>query len=385
MRTPWPNRPVPPVSPGPPGPTGPPPAPQLQAAPGRGPGPPPGGGTLQWALPLSAIVLTLAAGFGFGLWQRGWWALLAIVFVCVVLLAQETEPRLPLRYRGAYQRLLALGFPLALLLTWEWLAGSGIVSARWFPPPSQIAVALWELTVTYDRFNRSSLLGRPWLAPAAFGESGWAGVEALVRESHVWATLSRVLGGFFIGAVPGVLVGMVMGLNRTVRMMLDTTMSAIYVLPKIAIFPILMLVFPNPFGEGPKIAVVAISAFFLVAISTMAGVQGVDKVYLEAGRNFGASRAQMLRHVILPGALPIVFSGLRLALGTALIVIVAVEFVRADRGVGFLIFYYWQVLVTPRMYAALVVVMALGVGLTGLLQWVERRAMPWRRGADGRL
>jgi NitT/TauT family transport system permease protein len=67
-----------------------------------------------------------------------------------------------------------------------------------------------------------------------------------------------------------------MGLNRTVRTMLDATMSAIYVLPKIAIFPILMLVFPDPFGEGPKVAVVAISAFFLVAISTMAGVQGID-------------------------------------------------------------------------------------------------------------
>ena len=339
---------------------------------------------MKLALPLGVIALTLTAGFAFDLWERGWWALLGIIFVCVVLLAQELEPRLPLRSRPAYQRVLALGFPLSLLLVWEWLAGSGIINARWFPPPSQIAVALWDLTVTYDRFNRSSLIGRPWLVPEMLAASGWAGVQELVRESHVWATLSRVLGGFAIGAAPGVLVGMVMGLNRTVRMMLDATMSAIYVLPKIAIFPILMLVFPNPFGEGPKIAVVAISAFFLVAISTMAGVQGIDKVYLEAGRNFGANRIQMFRHVILPGALPIVFSGLRLALGTALIVIVAVEFVRADRGVGFMIFYYWQVLVTPRMYAALVVVMALGVGLTALLQWFERRAMPWRRGGDGR-
>jgi ABC-type nitrate/sulfonate/bicarbonate transport system permease component len=342
------------------------------------------GGVLAWALPLAVLVATVAAGAVFGLWERAWFALLGVVFVCVVLLAQEVEARLPLRMRGVYQRVLALGFPVSLLLMWEWLAGSAILNPRWFPPPSQIAVALWELTVTYDRFNRSSLLGRPWLVPEMLSESGWAGVQALVRESHVWATLSRVLGGFVIGAAPGVLVGMVMGLNRTVRMMLDATMSAIYVLPKIAIFPILMLVFPNPFGEGPKIAVVAISAFFLVAISTMAGVQGIDKVYLEAGRNFGANRWQMFRHVILPAALPIVFSGLRLALGTSLIVIVAVEFVRADRGVGFLIFYYWQVLVTPRMYAALVVVMALGVGLTALLQWVERRAMPWRRGGDGR-
>jgi len=87
----------------------------------------------------------------------------------------------------------------------------------------------------------------------------------------------------------------------------------------------------------------------------------------------------MFRHVILPGALPIVFSGLRLALGTSLIVIVAVEFVRADRGVGYLIFYNWQVLSTAKMYAALVVVMVLGVALTALLQAVERRVMPWRR------
>jgi NitT/TauT family transport system permease protein len=331
-----------------------------------------------WRLPAALLVGTPLLGFIFGLWQGFWALLLLVIFVAVVMLAQELEPRLPLRALPWYQRTLAFGFPISLLLVWEALSGSGILNARWFPPPSQIAVALWELTVNYDRFNRSSLLGRPWLIPEMVAASGWDGFRALVRESHVWATLSRVFGGFLIGALPGVLLGMVMGLNRTVRMMLDATMSAIYVLPKIAIFPILMLVFPNPFGEGPKVAVVAISAFFLVAISTMAGVQGIDKVYLEAGRNFGANRFQMFRHVILPAALPIIFSGLRLALGTALIVIVAVEFVRADRGVGFLIFYYWQVLVTPRMYAALVVVMALGVGLTALLQGVERRVMPWR-------
>ena len=87
----------------------------------------------------------------------------------------------------------------------------------------------------------------------------------------------------------------------------------------------------------------------------------------------------MLVHVILPGALPIIFSGLRLALGTSLIVIVAVEFIRAQVGVGFVIFYHWQVLLTDRMYAGLVVTMALGVGLTALLQSFERWAMPWRR------
>ncbi len=343
-----------------------------------------GAGLPGWLVPAVVLALIVASSqVFFEAWQRAWLVFAGVAFVCLVLVVQEIEPRVPIRYRGLYGKVLALGFPLLLLTMWEWLSTSGVLNARWFPPPSQIAVALWELTVTYDRFNRTSLIGRPWLVPERLASEGWAGVAALARESHVWATLSRVAFGFVLGATPGVVIGMVMGLNRTVRMMLDATMSAFYVLPKIAIFPILMLVFANPFGEGPKIAVVAISAFFLVAISTMAGVQGIDKVYLEAGRNFGANRWQMFRHVILPAALPIVFSGLRLALGTALIVIVAVEFVRADRGVGFLIFYNWQVLVTPRMYAALVVVMALGVLLTTILQWIERRVMPWRRSPEG--
>jgi ABC-type nitrate/sulfonate/bicarbonate transport system permease component len=160
--------------------------------------------------------------------------------------------------------------------------------------------------------------------------------------------------------------------------MLDTTLSAIYVLPKIAIFPLVMLVFDNPFGEGPKITVIAISAFFLVAFNTMTGVRNIDQVFLEAGKNYGANWHQMFRHIILPGAMPVIFTGLRLALGTALIVVVAIEFVRAKMGVGHLIYYYWQVLETDKMYAGLVVVMALGILLTYGLQWFERRLMPWR-------
>lgn len=314
-----------------------------------------------------------------GLWQGLWWAILFVDFIFVVLLAERVEKQVAYRHQDVYKRVLATGFPVLLLITWELLVGAGILSARWFPPPSRIAVALWDLVVTFDRFNKTSLLGRPWLIPSVYPQEGWNGALRLVTESHVLATLMRVLVGFTIGALPGVLLGMAMGLNKTVRTMLDSTISAIYVLPKIAIFPLMMLIFPNPFGEGPKIAVVAISAFFLVAISTMAGVRGIDAVYLEAGRNYGANRLQMLRHVIIPGALPIIFSGLRLALGTSLIVVVAVEFIRSQTGVGFLVFYYWQVLVTEKMYAGLFVVMALGVLLTYVLQWLERKVMPWRK------
>ncbi len=333
-------------------------------------------GGLVW--PVLAMLLLAVAATALGLWRTWWWALLAAEFTLLVFAAEALERRLPFRLQRTYQAALAWVFPLLALAAWEWLARSEILNPRWFPPPTRIAVALWDLIVNVDRFSGLSLIGRPWLLPARIAESGWAGVTATFAESHLWATLSRVLVGFAIGAAPGVLIGIVMGLNKTVRAMLDATMSAVYVLPKIAVFPLLMLVFADPFGEGPKVTVVAISAFFLVALSTMAGVQGIDPVLVQAGRNFGANRLQMFRHVILPGALPIVFNGLRLALGTALIVIVAVEFVRSQTGVGFLVYYHWQVLSTPKMYAALLVIMALGVGLTVLLQWVERRVMPWR-------
>lgn len=312
------------------------------------------------------------------LWNTLWWLGLSVNFTLIVLIASRLNDFIPLRHQKTYERILAIGFPIVILICWELLVAADILSARWFPPPSKIGGALWELTVEYDKFNKSSLIGRPWLIPQQFNESGIEGVQALFNESHVFATLIRVFAGFLFGAIPGVLIGVVMGLNKTIRNMLDTTLSAVHVLPKIAIFPIMMLIFPDPFGEGPKIAVIAISAFFLIVISTMTGVRDVDPVYLQAGQNYGANRQQMLWHIILPAALPVIFSGLRLALATALVVIVAVEFVRAKSGVGFVVYYNWQVLSTDKMYAGLVVVMLLGVFFTFGLQWLERRVMPWR-------
>jgi len=313
------------------------------------------------------------------LWEEHWWLGLSGDLVLVVVLADLVGREIPARYETLYERALAIGFPILLLVAWELIVRAEYLSPRWFPPPTRILAALWDLTVSYDRFNETSLFGRPWLVPQALVNGGWESAWRLFTESHVLTTLVRVFAGFFLGTVPGILLGMIMGMNRTVRAMLDTAMSAVYVLPKIAIFPIMMLIFPNPFGEGPKIAVVAISAFFLVAINTMVGVRDIDPVYIQAGRNYGANRWQLFRHVILPGALPVIFAGLRLALGTALIVIVAIEFVRAKKGVGFLTFYYWEVLLTDKMYAGLLVIMGLGVLLTQGLQWVQRKVMPWQR------
>lgn len=334
-------------------------------------------GRLLWPLAGLLIVnlaLTLAKG-----WAPLWWAAVAVDFVLLVFLAEAAGGRVSARRTRLYERTLAVGFPVLLLLAWELLVDGKILNPQWFPPPTQILKALWGLMTQFDTTTNTSLLGRPWLLPQALEGKGHLTLASLAGESHLYLTLMRVFVGFVIGAIPGVLLGVAMGMSRTVRNMIDSTLTAFYVLPKIAIFPIMMLIFPDPFGEGPKIAVVAISVFFVVTINTMVGVRDIDPVYLEAGRNYGATGFQMFRHVILPGAMPVIFAGLRLALGTALIVIIAVEFVRAQHGVGYLTYYYWQILAPEKMYAALVVVMLLGVALTWLLRRLEYLVMPWRR------
>lgn len=340
---------------------------------------------LQWSdiwkysLPALIFVCWNLALWLLDLWHSAWFIGLLVNFVFIVLVFEGIGRQIPVRYRKMYERALAWSFPALLLISWELIVTAGILNPRWFPPPSKVARALWSLSVQYDTFTKTSLLGRPWLIPQKFAESGWSGMLSLFTESHILTTLFRVFTGFFFGALPGIVVGVIMGINRTVRLMLDATMSAIYVLPKIAIFPIMMLAFSNPFGEGPKIAVVAIASFFLVAINTMAGVRDIDPVFIESGKNYGANRWQMFWHVIVPGAMPVISAGLRLALGTAIIATVAIEFVRAKKGAGFLILYYWEIMVPEKMYAALIVIMALGVLLSYGLHCVEKRIMPWKQ------
>ena len=334
----------------------------------------------RWQNVLLLIFLALwnLAFFIFGWWKGSWYIGLGMDFAIIVILLEHLGRHIPAKKQPLYERALSIGFPILLLLAWELLVRGGVLKALWFPPPSQIVRAIWDLSVTYEKFTQTSLLGRPWLIPSAFRAEGWAGVRALMAESHVLATLMRVLAGFLLGSIPGLILGAFMGMNRTVRVMLDPVISAVYVVPKITILPLMMLIF-SPFGETYKIVTVAIAAFFLVLINTMTGVRDIDPVYLEAGRNYGASGSKLFWHVIIPGALPVIFAGLRLALGTALIVIVAVEFVRAKKGVGYITWYYWEVMQTHNMYAGLVVTMILGVLLTLSLQWIQRLVMPWQR------
>lgn len=307
-----------------------------------------------------------------------WFAILLVDFVVIVALLQKASLFISAQKMGLFEKSVAVAFPFMLMGAWEILVWSGVLSADWFPPPTKIIGAIWKLSINYDEFTKTSLIGRPWLIPSVLMSDGWPGLKGLFQESHVIATVMRLLVGFVIGAVPGLVLGVIMGINRMIRTMLDPVISATYVVPKITILPLMMLIF-DPFGETYQIVTVAIGVFFLVLVNTMTGVRDIDPIYLEAGKNFGANRVQLFRHVIIPGALPFIFAGLRLGLGVGLVLVVAIEFLRGEKGVGYITWYYWEIMVVENMYAGLIIIMMLGVLTTFGLQALERCLLPWQK------
>jgi ABC-type nitrate/sulfonate/bicarbonate transport system permease component len=245
------------------------------------------------------------------------------------------------------ERWLSILSPVLLLLLWEALVRSHILDARYFPAPSAVFQALGELASS----------GELWL--------------------HVRVSLVRIALGFVIGAVPGISLGIAMGLNRWVRAILNPLVAATYPIPKTAILPLIMLVFG--LGEASKVALVAISVFFVLLINAMAGVQQIDPIYLDVGRNFRVSRLQFFRTIALPGALPFIMAGVKLGIGVSLIVIVVAEMVASRSGIGYLIWQSWTTLAVEQMYVGLVVISGLGLITSYGLDELERVVVPWKR------
>ena len=245
------------------------------------------------------------------------------------------------------ERALAILSPLAVLGLWQIASGMGLIDERYVPSPVAIARAGWALSISGE-------LGR-----------------------DVFDSLYRLAIGFVVGAVPGILIGIVMGLSRLVRAALDPIVAALYPIPKVAILPLLMLVFG--LGDASKIAVVAMSVLFLTIINTTVGVMQLDRIYFDVAQNFNTPWYKLFVRVILPGALPTIFAGLRISLGVSLVVLVGAEFVASRAGIGYLIWSSWETLMVENMFVGIIVITVLGVLSTFLLHECERLLIPWRR------
>lgn len=192
-----------------------------------------------------------------------------------------------------------------------------------------------------------------------------------VKES-----LIRILLGFIVGAVPGIIVGLIMGLSPVVRAFLNPIVSVLYPLPKSAILPIMILILGM--GNLSKIVFLGFSVFFLVLMNTITGVLSINPIYLDVAKNFGASKKDYYFRIALPSALPMVFTGMKLGLGLALVLIVLAEFVGASEGIGFLIWNSWQIFDISSMYVGLLVIAVLGYIMSSILDRIEKFFLPWK-------
>lgn len=235
---------------------------------------------------------------------------------------------------------------LLVLAAWELVCRTGIANIALFPAPSQIAPVLWQLIVSGD----------------------FAGPLA--------QTLWMLFIGYGIACVAGVTLGLLMGCNDYAYGLIEPLVEMIRPVPKPALIPAFVIFIG--IGPGMKITTVALAALFPVLISTLQGVRGVDPVMLGTARTLGCSRWDTLRKIIVPAALPMILTGMRVSLGMGLALVILAEMLAAETGVGFLILDLQRSFQVRPMYAWIAILAVTGLLLNIVFERIEDRAIPWR-------
>ena len=247
--------------------------------------------------------------------------------------------------RGMNWHRAGFAFPIVLLVLVEIAVRSGWLASNLVPAPSDVIASLLQL-----------------------------GPTRLLR--HIGASTARVFAGFAIGAAFAILVGAAMGLSRRLDALLDPTFQALRAIPSLAWVPVLLLWMG--IDEAPKITLVAIGAFFPVHLSVVSGIRGVDRKLVELGEIAGFDRITLVRRILLPAALPQVFSGLRIGLSVAWMFVVAAELIAATRGLGYMLSDGRETGRTDLVFAAIVLFGVFGKASDSVLKSLERYFLRWR-------
>lgn len=232
---------------------------------------------------------------------------------------------------------------------WALASAYALVSPVFLPSPRQVVIALYNLVVT-----------------------GF--VDATLAE-HVGASLYRIFGALIASILIGIPAGLAIGTSRVGRGILDPIVEFLRPLPPLAYLP-LVIIWVG-IGEASKITVIALSMLPSIILSTSAGVRAVSKDHVNAARSLGASKAQVLREVVLPSAVPSILTGIRIALGAGWTTLVAAELVAATSGIGFMIQSAAQFLVTDIVIAGIIVIALIAIVLEYVARLIERRLVPW--------
>jgi sulfonate transport system permease protein len=254
------------------------------------------------------------------------------------------------RRSTALARGLGLVVPAGLLAAWALASAKHWVAPQILPPPLNVVDTLLELL-------RSGEL------PLNLGIS-----------------LARVAAGFLLGGLAGIVLGIAMGLSRTVEDYLYPLFKAISQVPVLGWLPLAMMVLG--IGEALKVAIIAHASLVPVALNTLKGIRGVSRSYIEVAQTFRFSHSQLLRKVALPAAVPSIFTGVRYGITQAWLSLVTVELLASSEGLGFMIVWGRQLFQLDLVLAAIVVVGVVGLCIDKVLALLEARLLRWRPNAQ---
>jgi ABC-type nitrate/sulfonate/bicarbonate transport system permease component len=207
-----------------------------------------------------------------------------------------------------------------------------------------------------------------------------AAVE-LTQSGALRKALVQTLWPFAVGmaltVIVGILLGIVIAQWRTMEYILDPFINALYAIPRIALVPLIILWAGLEFVG--KVSILVSVAIFPITVNTYAGIRDVRGSMLEIGRAYGATEWQIFSKIIMPAAIPFIMAGIRLAVGLAIIGIIVAEFFTAISGLGGMIVEYANVFATAKLFVPIIVIALVGVVLTELVMWLERRLSRWRQ------
>ncbi len=261
-------------------------------------------------------------------------------------------------------RLWSIVTVLTLLVAWWLSTVTGWIDPIYWPP-------LEGSLYPWDDPNRA----RPGVIDRFVGlvTEGYRNVPLW---EHVWTSVKRVLLGVFFGALLGVPVGFAMGLNSVARGLFDPIVEFIRPIPPLALIPLVILWLG--IDEVAKTFLLFLAAFFIMLIAARSGVSSVRISKVHAAYSLGASKAQVLRHVILPNALPEIFTGLRTSMGVCWGTLVAAELVAADQGVGSMMMIAKNFLQTDVVVIGIIIIGLIGFAIEIVMRTAEGWLIPWR-------
>lgn len=261
--------------------------------------------------------------------------------------AVRTRPRVPgVLVRTAWSAVKPLIAIVAFLALWQIAPRAGLVDEVFLPPFSTVARAFVDLTAS----------GEMW--------------------THVSASLQRSLSGFAIALVIAVPLGIAIAWYRPVADLLNPILELFRNTAALALLPVFVLILG--IGETSKVALVVYASVFPILLNTITGVRTVDPLLVKSAASLGLGPLRLFQKVILPAAIPSIFTGLRMAAASSILVLLAAEMVGARAGLGYLITAAQQNFQIPNMYAGILAISLLGLVFNGVLVTLERRFSRWR-------